>query len=117
MIHSLSQLPSDENGWVTIFETPIDALAGFIRAHTVGGFNLCPASVYIERVLAGITFAEDHLALSQTHDRVILQKIEFIKPLLYVEEMSCTVKTNIMLQMDGSGTFIVSSRLTGTEGD
>jgi iterative type I PKS product template protein len=117
LLHSWLQFPSDANGRVAIFETPIECLAGFIRAHTVGGSHLCPASVYLEQVLAGIDLAKGHLAVTFLNDRVILRSIEFIKPLVYIEHVSRTVKTSITFELDGLGTFTVSSKMGGSDED
>lgn len=117
MIHSWSQFPSQLNGGVAIFETPIEILAEFICGHVVGGFPLCPASVYLEQVLAGIDIAKDYLHLTFPRDRVVLRSIKFIKPLIYVREVSRTVKTKISLNSDGSGTFTVSSQTNQLQED
>lgn len=117
LLHSWLQFPSDSNGRVAIFETPVGVLAGFIRAHTIGDFHLCPASVYLEQVLAGIDLAKDHLTVTFLNDRVILRNIEFIKPLVYIEQVSRTVKTSITFELDGSGTFTVSSQIGGSDED
>jgi hypothetical protein len=111
------QFPSDSNGWVAIFETPVGVLAGFIRTHTIGGFHLCPTSVYLEQVLTGIDLAKDHLAVTFLNDRVVLRNIEFIKPLVYIEQVSPTVKTSITFELDGSGTFTISSQIGGSDED
>jgi len=113
MLHSWSQFPSEANGRVAIFETPIEDLGGFIQEHTVGGFHLCPASVYLEQVLAGIDLAKNHLMLPFPNDRVTLRDTEFIKPLVYVERISRIVTSSITCDMDGSGIFTVSSRADG----
>lgn len=117
MIHSWSQFPSDSNGHVAVFETPIETFAEFICGHVVGGFPLCPASVYLEQVLAGIDLARDHLRLTFPHDHVVLQRVEFIKPLIYVKQVSRIVKMEIVLHANGSGTFTVSSRLNQSQED
>ena len=117
VLRSWSQFPSATNGWVAIFETPIDHLAELIDAHTVGGFHLCPASVYLEQVLAGINLSKEHMGLAFLNDIVVFTGVEFIKPLVHVERISRIIKTSITLCMDGSGTFTISSLINGCEED
>jgi iterative type I PKS product template protein len=110
MLHHWAQYPSRENGFVAIFETPINRLAKSIRGHTVGGMALCPASVYIEQVFAGLDLANRHLQVKLDDRHAILRKMEFAKPLVYDEEVNRVVITTITVE-DSSGTFSVSSRI------
>ncbi|TFK43602.1 polyketide synthase [Crucibulum laeve] len=114
MLHAWAQQPSARNGNVAIFETPISQLAGSIRGHAVGGMPLCPASVYIEQVLAGIELSKRHLGLNANKSHPVLRKIQFAKPLVYDETVARTVITNISLN-DGCGVFSVSSRVGTSE--
>ncbi|KAJ6526457.1 polyketide synthase [Mycena capillaripes] len=107
MLHQWSQYPSADNGFTAIFETPISDLASSIVGHSVGGMPLCPASVYIELVFAGVDLSARHLQMSHDDSHVILRRIEFEKPLVYHESV---VVTKIMLAKD-QGTFMVSSRV------
>jgi len=108
------QLPTKENGQIAIFETPISQLANSIQGHSVGGIPLCPASVYLEQVFAGLKLAYEKLSIPSSGEHVILRSIEFAKPLVYHEEVSRTVITNITIGSDGSGKFFVASRVDGS---
>ena len=110
MLHRWVQYPSQENGCVAVFETPISKLAKSILGHTVGGIPLCPASVYIEQVLAGIDLATQHLCMEFGDRHAILRKIQFSKPLVYDKAVNRVVITTITVT-DGSGTFSVGSRV------
>lgn len=114
MLRAWSQYPTKENGHVAIFETPISQLAGSIRGHSVGGMPLCPASVYLEQVFAGLELAHDKLSIPSSDKHVVLRGIEFAKPLVYDEQVLRTVITNITVGADGSGKFFVASRVEGS---
>lgn len=107
-LSSWSQYPSFDNGWVAKFETPIDRLAGYIKGHSVGGVPLCPASVYLEQVLAGIDLAMQHIGATYSDRHVVLREIEFVKPLVYDETIGQLVITSIMINGE-VGTFTVGS--------
>ncbi|TFK52663.1 polyketide synthase [Heliocybe sulcata] len=114
MLHAWAQLPSTSNGNVAVFETPIEMLAGSIRGHSVGGMPLCPASVYIEQVLAGVQLARQHLGLDSNGQHLVVRDLQFVKPLVYAEGVARSVKTAITLE-DESGSFAVSSSVDGGE--
>ncbi|KAF8897468.1 hypothetical protein BD779DRAFT_1667443 [Infundibulicybe gibba] len=114
MLHSWIQYPSGINGNVAIFETPISELADSIRGHSVGGVPLCPASVYLEQVLAGINLGLRHLGIDYSGNQPVLHKIEFARPLVYDAAVARTVITSISLD-DGFGVFSVSSRVDSSE--
>jgi iterative type I PKS product template protein len=116
MLHRWAQYPAADNDFVAIFETPIGDLASWITAHSVGGVPLCPASVYIELVFAGVDMSGQHLQMEHHDSHVVLRRIEFERPLVYDEGVERTVLTKIMLREDQGG-FTISSRaaLTGEE--
>lgn len=114
MLHAWAQYPSPVNGHVAIFETPISHLASSIVGHTVGGVPLCPASVYLEQVLAGIELAKRHMGRNFDGSHPVLRKLEFAKPLVYDESVTRTVITSISMD-NGSGAFSVSSRVGPSE--
>lgn len=114
MLNAWAQYPSKANGNVAIFDTPISDLAGSIRGHAVGGMPLCPASVYLEQVLAGIELAKRHLGLRLDGQHAVLRKIEFAKPLVYDESVARIVTTSVSLK-DDHGVFSVSSRVGNSE--
>ncbi|KAJ7613846.1 putative polyketide synthase [Mycena polygramma] len=110
MLHKWMQYPAADNGFVAVFETPIGDLAGWIVGHRVAGVPLCPASVYIELVLAGVELSGRHLQMSHHDSHVVLRRTEFEKPLVYDEHVPRMVITKIVLTND-EGTFTVSSRV------
>lgn len=114
MLGAWVQHPSKANGNVAIFETPISDLAGSIRGHAVGGVPLCPASVYLEQVLAGVELIKRHLGLKLDGSHAVLRKVEFAKPLVYDESVARTVITSVSLK-DDRGVFSVSSRVGSSE--
>ncbi|KAJ7720853.1 putative polyketide synthase [Mycena maculata] len=113
MLHRWSQYPSPDNEFVAAFETPIGDLAGAIIGHNVGGMPLCPASVYLELVFAGVELSGRHLQTSHHDSHVVLRRTEFEVPLVYDEDVVRTVVTKISLAKD-QGTFTVTSRVDST---
>ncbi|KAJ7439083.1 putative polyketide synthase [Mycena latifolia] len=106
------QYPAADNGCVAVFETPIGDVAAAIVGHRVGGMPLCPASVYIELVLAGVELGARHLRLVHHDSHVVLRRMEFEKPLVYEEDVPRTIVTNIKL-LQHEGSFTISSRIAG----
>ncbi|KAF5350379.1 hypothetical protein D9758_012473 [Tetrapyrgos nigripes] len=109
VLESWLQRPSAQNGMIAIFETPISKLSRFITGHTVGNYPLCPASVYIEQVLAGVRAAEQHAQITREDSHVNIRDLRFSKPLVYDAQVARSVITRITLS-DDSGSFTVSSR-------
>jgi len=109
MLYSWVQYPSSSNGHVSIFQTPISHLSDAIQGHRVGGVALCPVSVYLEQILAGIDLSRRYLPFSHDDRHVVLRGTEFIKPLVYDEGVECTVMTTVTLNGD-FGVFSVSSQ-------
>ncbi|KII86717.1 hypothetical protein PLICRDRAFT_177466 [Plicaturopsis crispa FD-325 SS-3] len=109
LIRTWIQFPSQSNGRVARFQTPICDLAKFIEGHTVGGSPLCPASVYIELAFAGIELARLHIQSRIEGDHILLREIDFMKPLVYDEAVPRLVEITVTLGVD-SGTFSVQSR-------
>lgn len=109
MLHEWVQPPTTANGFTSIFETPIGQLAKSISGHQVAGLPLCPASVYLEQVLAGIA-----ISWAPSGDRhAVLRGITFANALVYDQAVPRIVITSITLNND-VGTFNVSSRVDGT---
>ncbi|KAI1773561.1 hypothetical protein F4818DRAFT_452992 [Hypoxylon cercidicola] len=73
---NLSQQP-------TSFTTEMASLSKYIKAHTVGGVPLCPASVFVELALEALSAARG-ISGSGIH---LLEDIAFDKPLVYAEHM------------------------------
>ncbi|KAG7451653.1 ketoacyl-synt-domain-containing protein, partial [Guyanagaster necrorhizus] len=109
MLQSWAQFPSTANNQIAIFETPISLLKNSIIGHIVGDVPLCPASVYHELALAGIEATKGHLSLPLQGSHNVLFNIDYVKPLVYSKDVARVVKTSIMTNNDGSGTFTVES--------
>jgi iterative type I PKS product template protein len=108
MLHTWAQYPSRSNGYVAIFETPISKLADAIQGHKVGGLPLCPVSVYLEQILAGVSLVKRNWERTVHEQHVVMKAIEFVNPLVYDAQITRTVKTSITFD-DSSGFFSVSS--------
>ncbi|KAF9025638.1 hypothetical protein BDZ89DRAFT_1161644 [Hymenopellis radicata] len=104
MLDRWIQRPTAANAFTSIFETPLAHLDKFISGHRVGGSCLCPASVYLEQVLAGIatswTVANDQHA--------VIRKLTISSPLVYDPAVPCVITTSLTLDGD-VGTFTVST--------
>ncbi|PBK78491.1 polyketide beta-ketoacyl-synthase [Armillaria solidipes] len=112
-LHEWIQEPSSANAFTSIFETPISMLAGSITGHRVGGIALCPASVYLEQLYAGIDLTRSHLGSQSSDKHAILRAIKLTHGLVYDESVARIVVTVITLTRD-SGAFNVSSRVEGS---
>ncbi|KAK0228850.1 polyketide synthase [Armillaria fumosa] len=113
LLHEWIQEPSPANGFTSIFETPIRMLAGSITGHRVAGIALCPASVYLEQLYAGIDLTRNHLGSQSDDKHAILRAIKFMHGLVYDESVARIVVTVITLDGE-SGSFSVSSRIEGS---
>jgi acyl carrier protein len=81
MIHDWVQLPGTDNDNVAIFEIPMTRIERYMKGHCVAGSPLCPASVYLEFVIAGVILATKHLAKYYDDHHVALHQIHFTKAL------------------------------------
>ncbi|KAJ7094725.1 putative polyketide synthase [Mycena belliarum] len=116
MLHRWAQYPAADNDCTAVFETPIEDVADAIAGHRVAGMPLCPASVYIELVLAGVELAACHLRLVHHDSHVVLRRMEFVNPLVYDSSVKRVIFTRIKLLQD-EGTFTISSRVVGAKDD
>ncbi|KAF8626009.1 hypothetical protein AX17_006732 [Amanita inopinata Kibby_2008] len=114
LLHSFSQIPCPGNGLQAVFETPISQLASYITGHCVGGIPLCPASVYIEQIFAGVQLAMRHLGIDLTGHHIVIREMEFCKPLVYDKSVERDIITTIKVG-EASGHFHISSRLRSSE--
>ena len=111
MLTSWSQFPSRQNGNAAIFETPINALAAYMEGHKVGGYALCPASVYLEQALAGAVLTQRHMELDFGRCMPVLRSVEFSRPLVLHREVRLIIHTHVTVHEDGTGSFSITSRL------
>ena len=109
LLGSFSQCPCPENGHVALFETPISQLAPYIIGHCVGGMALCPASLYMELVFAGIESSMRCLGDNSSGNHPVLREVEFPRPLVYNEDVDKTIIVTIRANA-GAGTFEVASQ-------
>ncbi|KAF9025646.1 ketoacyl-synt-domain-containing protein [Hymenopellis radicata] len=108
MLNEWIQKPTAANGFTSILETPMSRLQDRIKGHRVAQLPLCPASVYLEQVFAGIatTWAPPKDQYAPLRD------ITFVSPLVYDETVARVIITTLTLNND-MGTFIISSRVDG----
>ena len=83
-LQNWTEFPSGKNGGVATFQTAIGQLKRYIEGHRVGGVPLCPASVYLEFILAAVSLTTKHLLeCKNVHSNVVLRRISFSKPLTW----------------------------------
>jgi hypothetical protein len=66
---------------VAIFEASISHLTPYMDGHRVGDVPLCPASVFIELVAAGITLALKYLSRYPLDSALVFTDFTFTKPI------------------------------------
>ena len=111
MIHDWVQMPSTDNGNIAIFEIPMTRIERYMTGHCVAGLPLCPASVFLEFVVAGVILTTKHLARYYDDLHVGLQQIHFTKALT----TTVTNEGNIMIKVvidTETGTFSIGSGLS-----
>ncbi|KAL7939401.1 hypothetical protein V8C35DRAFT_326452 [Trichoderma chlorosporum] len=69
------------------FTTTVKQISRFVKAHTVGGSHLCPASVYMEIVLQA---AAHQGALHKGEDICVFDKVSFEHPFVLTEQIQHT---------------------------
>ncbi|XXH03671.1 hypothetical protein Hte_010076 [Hypoxylon texense] len=79
----------------TSFTTDMVSMSKYIKAHTVGGVPLCPASVLMELALEALSAARGTTG-SGIH---LLEDIAFDKPLVYAEHMEGQHSLQTVLDM------------------
>ena len=109
------QLPGIDNGNIAIFEIPMSRIERYMKGHCVAGSPLCPASVYLEFVIAGVILTTKHLAKYHDDLHVILQKNHFTKALTsapIINESNIVIKVVIETERE---TFSIGSGLSRSE--
>ncbi|KAF9631050.1 conidial yellow pigment biosynthesis polyketide synthase [Lasiodiplodia theobromae] len=81
-----------DNAGVVTFEAKLSDLQDFIKAHSVGGSPLCPASVYIELALESLNSSRQGESQRAFHE---LTDITFERPLVYTDDADYSVLTTI----------------------
>ncbi|KAG9308914.1 putative polyketide synthase [Chiua virens] len=117
MLSSWAQVPSQQNGNAAIFETPICSLAKYIEGHRVGGYALCPASVYLEQALAGAAATQRQMDLDFGRCMPVLRAVEFARPLVLHHGIPLVIHTHVTVHEDGTGSFSISSRLESSRAE
>ena len=95
MIHDWEQMPNTDNGSIAIFKIPMSRIERYMAGHCAAGVPLCPASVYLEFVVAGVILATKHLARYHNDLHVTLRQIHFTKALT----PAVTREGNIMIKV------------------
>ncbi|RYP12953.1 hypothetical protein DL767_010979 [Monosporascus sp. MG133] len=84
----------------TTFITQMAQISRYIKAHTVGGAALCPASVYMEvalEALATLNHAENHPSMK------VFEDLKFDKPLIWSESLHDDANFDIRTELDSQG--------------
>ena len=111
MIHDWVQLPGTDNGNIAMFEIPMSRIERYMKGHCVAGFPLCPASVYLEFVIAGVILATKHLAKYYDDLHVALQQIHFTKALTSATINDGNIMIKVVIETE-SGRFSIGSGLS-----
>ncbi|ROT35234.1 phenolpthiocerol synthesis polyketide synthase ppsA [Sodiomyces alkalinus F11] len=95
------------------FEVEVEKFSGLIKAHAVGGVPLCPASVYIELALEGLSVQKP--AAASQDNWYLMESMAFEHPLVYSEGNPGRVQVKIQHGTD-SGPLSKFSVLTAENG-
>ncbi|KAI0194248.1 hypothetical protein F4808DRAFT_474880 [Astrocystis sublimbata] len=89
------------------FDTSFKLLAPYIKAHSVAGVPLCPASVLVEVALEAHSLSKSRPSTSPH----LLADIAFEKPLVYTEQMNSrlALRTELDMSPDSETRFSISS--------
>ncbi|KAL7622053.1 polyketide beta-ketoacyl-synthase [Parahypoxylon ruwenzoriense] len=86
------------SGHLTSFDTSMTSLSSFIKAHTVAGVPLCPASVLMEVAAEAV----DTLHGTMNNGLYLFEDVVFEKPLVYAEHMEN--KSSLRTDLETKGT-------------
>jgi len=114
MIHDWVQLPDTNNGNIAVFEIPITRIERYMTGHCVADLPLCPASVYLEFVVAGVILTTKHLAKYFDDLHVALQQVHFTKALTGTAIQQGDIMIKVVIDAE-SGTFSIGSGLSQSE--
>ena len=114
IIHDWAQFPCADNGNIAIFEIPISRIVRYMKGHCVAGLPLCPASVYLEFVIAGVILATKHLSKHYDDLHVTLQQIHFTKALTSSPINEDNIMIKVVIETE-SETFSIGSGLSQSE--
>ena len=114
MIHDCVQWPATDNGNIAIFEIPMTRIERYMEGHCVAGLPLCPASVYLELVIAGVILTTKHLGKYYDDLHVTLQHIHFTKALTSAPINEGNIMIKVIIETE-SGTFSIGSGLSQSE--
>lgn len=84
-------------GSTSIFTTTMKQISRFIKAHSVGGVPLCPASIYLEIVLQAIT---QQGAIDTKTNVCVFENITFDHPLVYSDDGGDSSQVHVQTQLD-----------------
>ena len=109
VIQNWEQHPSSSNMGVAIFEASASHLTPYMDGHRVGGVPLCPASVFIELVAAGVTLALKYLSRYSLDSALLFTDFTFTKPIT-TNSMRDESATNLRISVDTmAGIFSINS--------
>jgi acyl carrier protein len=111
MNHDWVQMPSTDNGNIAIFKIPMTRIERYMTGHCVAGLPLCPASVFLELVVAGVILTTKHLARYYDDLHVALQQIHFTKALTTTVTNEGNIMIKVVIDAE-TGTFSIGSGLS-----
>ncbi|KAI1172122.1 hypothetical protein F4777DRAFT_593119 [Nemania sp. FL0916] len=98
--------PTTLNGLVS-FRSHLEPLAPYIKAHTVAGIPLCPASVLMELALEALGISQG----TSSDTLYTFADIVFEKPLVYADQMSnaVSIQTDLDMKVKKEAKFSLST--------
>lgn len=79
-----------------VYSTALSQIGRFIKAHSVGGVPLCPASVYLE---IAVQAATSQSSLDFEKSLCIIDDVAFDHPLVYTEEADAQGEVGVQTQL------------------
>lgn len=107
VLYSWLQSPNSENGFSSVFETPLTHLSQLICGHRVREHPLCPASTYQELALAGVEASVHFRPSNSKHQFTVLHDINFLRPLVYSEGRCYAIQTSVVFETENAGSWKV----------
>ena len=109
VLHAWIQSTNSENGFLSVFETPVSHLSKLISGHIVGKQPLCPASTYQELALAAVGTSAQYHNSGFKHRFVVLYDIDFQIPLVYSENKCRMIQTSVIFGTENAGSWKVTT--------
>ncbi|CAK5263657.1 unnamed protein product, partial [Mycena citricolor] len=110
LIQGWMQQPNLQNNLTSIFNTELENLGEDITQHQVGNHALCPASLYLELVLASVHLSGTFLESIRENEEIVLTHTKFSAPLIYNIPTSQFIMSEIIFQGNPTnGIFSIST--------